>query len=310
MVARLGTVKAAARALAVTEPAVSGAVGALRRELGDPLYVRAGGVIELTPGGRRLASAAGAILDLEEEARRAINEAETEKTTLRVAATAPFAEFAAGPLLSVFSRRHQDIEVELQVARREEFAALLANRSVDITLGPPVTDREDVPAMVSEPFLRYGLIVVAAPGHTLATSKGLAPAALVSTPWLMGPFEDERSADTGAFLARQSIAPRRTRAYPNHAAALAQVASGRGVSLAVAHTVRDELERGSLVELDVRGTPISALWFVSTLRQELRTPSAEELRRFVSTPEATRAMLARGGGVPAERFVHIGTRWS
>jgi LysR family transcriptional regulator, low CO2-responsive transcriptional regulator len=309
-VARLGTVKAAARALEVTEPAVSGAVGALRRELGDPLYVRAGGVIELTPGGRRLASAAGAILALEDEARRAINDAETERTTLRVAATAPFAEFAAGPLLSAFSRHHQDIEVELQVARREDFAALLANRSADITLGPPVTDREDVPAMVSEPFLRYGLIVVAAPGHTLATSKGLAPAALVSTPWLMGPFEDDRSADTGAFLARQSIAPRRTRAYPNTAAAIAQVASGRGVTLAIAHTVRDELERGALVELDVRGTPISALWFVSTLREELRTPSAEELRRFVTTPEATRAMLARGGGVPSERFVHIGTRWS
>lgn len=310
MVARLGTVKAAARALEVSEPAVSGAVGALRRELGDPLYVRAGGVIELTPGGRRLASAAGAILDLEEEARRAINEAETETTTLRVAATPPFAEFAAGPLLAVFSHRHQDVEVDLTVARREDFAAMLANRTVDITLGAPVTDRADVPAMVSEPFLRYGLIVVAAPGHTLATSKGLAPAALVSTPWLLGPFEDERSTDTGAFLARQSIAPRRTRAYPNSAAALAQVASGRGVTLAIAHTVRDELERGALVELDVRGTPISGLWFVSTLREELRTPSAEALRRFVTKPEATRAMLARGGGVPAERFVHMGTRWS
>jgi DNA-binding transcriptional LysR family regulator len=309
-VARLGTVKAAARALEVSEPAVSGAVGSLRRELGDPLYVRAGGVIELTPGGRRLASAAGAILDLEEEARRAIDAADAEKATLRVAATSPFAEFAAGPLLSAFSHHHRDIEVDLTVARREDFAALLANRSVDITLGPPVTDREDVPAMVSEAFLRYGLIVVAAPNHTLATSKGLAPAALVSTPWLLGPFEHERSADTGAFLARQSIAPRRTRAYPNCAAALAQVASGRGVTLAIAHTVRDELERGALVELDVRGTPISGLWFVSTLREELRTPSADELRRFVTMPEATRAMLTRGGGVPAERFVHMGTRWS
>jgi DNA-binding transcriptional LysR family regulator len=312
MVARLGSVRAAARALGVSEPAVSGAVGALRRELGDPLYVRAGGVIELTPGGRRLASAASSILDLEEEARRVIgaSASEDERATLRVAATPPFAEFAAGPLLSVFSHRHRDIEVDLTVARREEFAALLASRTVDITLGPPVTDREDVPAMVSEPFLRYGLIVVAAPNHTLATSKGLAPAALVSTPWLLGPFEAERTTDTGAFLARQSIAPRRTRAYPNSAAALAQVASGRGVTLAIAHTVRDELERGALVELDVRGTPISGLWFVSTLREELRTPSAEALRRFVTMPEATRAMLTRGGGVPAERFVHMGTRWS
>ncbi len=238
----------------------------MRKELGDKLYVRAGGVIELTPGGRRLASAASDILGLADGAREAIRDGDGERTTVRVAATPPFAEFAAGPLLSVFSHRHDDIEVDLQVARREDFAALLANRTVDITLGPPVTDRQDVPAMVSEAFLRYGLIVVASPGHTLAASKGLAPAALVSTPWLLGPYENERSTDTGAFLARQSIAPRRTRAYPNFAAALAQVASGRGVTLALAHTVRDELERGSLVELDVRGTPISGLWYVSSLR--------------------------------------------
>jgi len=278
--------------------------------MGDKLYIRCGGVIELTPGGRRLASAASEILRLAEETRRVVRAGDPQRTTVRVAATPPFAEFAAGPLLSVFTHRHPDIEVDLRVARREEHAALLADRAADITLGPPVTEREDVPAMLSEPFLRYGLIVVAAPGHTLASSKGLAPAALVSTPWLLGPYESDRSTDTGAFLARQSIAPRRTRAYPNFAAALAQVASGRGVMLALAHTVRDELERGALVELDVRGTPISGLWYVSTLRPELRTSATETLKRFITTPEATRAMLARGGGVPAERFVHMGTRWS
>ena len=308
-VARLGSVKDAAHELEVSEPAVSGAVGALRRELGDKLYVRRGGVIELTPGGRRLASAASEILELADQTRRHMRERGTERATLRVAATPPFAEFAAGPLLSVFSNRHPEIEVDLRVARREEHAALLVNRAADITLGPPVTEREDVPALVSEPFLRYGLIVVAAPGHTLSSSKGVAPAALVSTPWLLGPHESDRSTDTGAFLARQSIAPRRTRTYPNFAAAVAQVASGRGVTLAIAHTVRDELERGALVELDVRGTPISGLWYVSTLRPELRTASADIFKRFVTMPEATRAMLARGGGVPAERFVHMGTRW-
>ncbi len=41
-VARLGSVKAAARALGVSEPAVSGAVGALRRELGDELHIAPG----------------------------------------------------------------------------------------------------------------------------------------------------------------------------------------------------------------------------------------------------------------------------
>ena len=69
-VARVGSVTGAARALGVTEPAVSSAVGALRRELGDDLFVRAGSGIHLTPGGRRLAEAAAEILLLADATRR------------------------------------------------------------------------------------------------------------------------------------------------------------------------------------------------------------------------------------------------
>jgi len=291
-VARLGSVKAAARELKVSEPAVSGAVKALRKEFGDELYVRAGGIIELTSGGRQLARAAGEILNLAEETQRTVRE---DKQTIRVAATPPFAEFAGGPLLHAFKHGHPQIEVSLQVARRRELAELLADRRADIALGPPVGSTQTGPQIEAEPFLRYGLVV--------------APAALVGTPWLLGPYESDSDSDTGAFLSRQSIAGARTRAYPNFAAALAQTAAGRGVTLAIAHTIRDELDRGSLVELDVRGTPITGLWYVSVLPPEHRTQAVEALRHFVGMPEAAKAMLARAGGVPAERYVQMG-RWS
>ncbi len=302
----MGSVKAAAKALNVSEPAVSGAVKALRREFGDALYIRSGGIIELTPGGRQLARAAGDILLLADDTRRSVGDT---GSIVRVAATPAFAEFAAGPLLHAFRQHHRQIDVELQVARRRELAELLADRRVDIALGPSVPSTPSGPDITAEPFLRYGLVVVAAPRHTLAGSRGVAPAALVGTPWLLGPFESDSDTDTGAFLARQSIAGARTRAYPNFAAALAQTAAGRGVTLAVAHTIRDELDRGALVELDVRGTPIGGLWYVSSLPPEHRTAGVEALREFVSTPEAAKAMLARAGGIPAERFVHMG-RWS
>jgi len=305
-VARMGSVKVAAKALNVSEPAVSGAVGALRREFGDDLYHRAGGVIELTPGGRQLARAASEILRLADDTKRNVND---PQPVLRIAATPAFAEFAAGPLLHAFKQQQRLIEVELQVARRRELADLLADRRVDVVLGPPVPTTPTGPLIDAEPFLRYGLVVVAAPRHTLAGSRGVAPAALVGTPWLLGPFESDSDTDTGAFLARQSITGARTRAYPNFAAALAQTAAGRGVTLAVAHTIRDELDRGALVELDVRGTPITGLWYASTLPPAHRTASVDALREFVSTPEAAKAMLSRAGGVPAERFVHMG-RWS
>lgn len=299
-VARLGSVKAAARALEVSEPAISGAVGALRRELGDDLYVRSGRALELTPGGRRLAIAAGEILALAEDARREVRQAGGSRAMLRVAATSSFAELAAESLLDAFSRHHPGIELELKVVRGHEFERLLTNGQVDVVLGPRVR-RDDAPAIESVPFLRYTLVVVAAPGHALAESHAVAPAALVGTPWLLGPSGSDTSTETGAFLARQVIAGGRSRTFPNIAAALAQVAAGRGVTLAVAHTVRDELERQALVVLDVRGTPIPGMWHVSLPAPDRRTGPADALRRFVTQPEATRAMLARAGGVPDER---------
>ncbi len=299
-VARMGSVKAAARELGVSEPAISGAVGVLRRELGDDLYFRSGGALVLTPGGRRLASAAGEILSLADDTKRAVRESGGLHTTLRVAVTQSVAELAAEPLLDAFLRRHPGIEIAMQIARGNQFAELLADGHVDVTLGPR-THRDEPPVMESEPFLRYTLVVVAPPGHALAGSHGVSPAALVGTPWLLGPAGSDPSTESGAFLARQAIAPQRSRTFPNIAAALAQVAAGRGVSLAVAHTVRDELERGALVVLDVRGTPIPGLWHVSVPGPERRTAPADALRRFVTLPEATRAMLSRSGGVPDER---------
>ena len=52
LVARLGSVKAAARSLGVSEPAVSSALAALRQQLGDQLVERTANGMELTPGGR------------------------------------------------------------------------------------------------------------------------------------------------------------------------------------------------------------------------------------------------------------------
>ena len=300
-VARCGSVKEAARLLAVTEPAVSSAVRALRRELGDELYFRAGGGIQLTPGGLRLARAAGDILGLAEQTRRELRAPGDDHTTLRIAATAAVAEFACGPLLDAYTRRHRQVAVSVQVARGTDFARLLAEHAVDVTLGSRAA--RDVHAQLDTvAFLRYALVIVAAPWHAYAGSKGVAPAALVDTPWMLGPSAADPSTETGAFLGRQAIAARRLRVFPSYAAALAQVAAGRGIMVAISHTIRDEVERGALIALDVRGTPLQALWHASTLAGNQRSDVATSFLQFVLSTEATQAMLTRAGGVPADRF--------
>jgi LysR family transcriptional regulator, low CO2-responsive transcriptional regulator len=79
-------------------------------------------------------------------------------------------------------------------------------------------------------------------------------------------------------------------------------AAGEGVSLAIAHTVLDRLRRGTLARLDVAGTPRDGMWHAATLGPDRRSAVADALRRYVTTPDATQAIVARPGGVAAGRF--------
>src|SRR5580704_11162259 len=114
LVARLGSVKAAAAELGVTEPAVSVAVAALRKELGDALFVRDGRGIAVTPGGRRLAALAEEILGLAEQARRSVPDTAGQPQLMRIAVTDVVAEHV-GPLIDAFTARESStLEVAIE----------------------------------------------------------------------------------------------------------------------------------------------------------------------------------------------------
>jgi DNA-binding transcriptional LysR family regulator len=292
LVARLGSVKAAAAELRVTEPAVSVAVGALRKELGDELFVREGRGIALTAGGRRLAALAGEILALAEQARRSVAQS---GGPLQVAATGVAAEHV-GPLLSAFTAREDGVEVSVDRVPGGEFADALERRRADIALGPhpgPVT------TIAAAPFLRCRFVVAAAPGHPLAGAAALAPGELARERWLVGAAGLDPTTGTGRFLARHGLAPEVAACED----ALAAAAAGEGIVLALAH----EAHRRGLARLDVRGTPVVELWHASTLGLGRALPAALALQRFATTPEATQAISTGRTGV-ARRNVHV-TLW-
>ena len=114
LVAELGSLRAAAMALGVSEPAVSAAVAALRTDLGDPLFRRTGSGIALTPGGRALAARARELVRLADRTRREVAHA-TSAGRLRVLATAACAEHVAGAVVAAFTRRVPRAAVDLTV---------------------------------------------------------------------------------------------------------------------------------------------------------------------------------------------------
>jgi DNA-binding transcriptional LysR family regulator len=311
LVARLGSVKAAAETLGVTEPAVSGALAALRQHLGDPLVVRGPLGMSLTPGGQRLVPIASQMVSLGADATTAIRRAQGAPEQLRVAATSTVTEFVAPPLLAAFTARTPSVEASVGVSSPHAMKALLLERLADACFGPRLAG-VGAAGIESVPMMRYRMMVVAAPDHHLAGRHGIRWAELADEDWLVDPSGADPSAEVGTVLDHLHVPGGNVRVFPSQAAAWSAAAEGQGVAPAIGHLVSRDLERGRLVRLDVVSTPVELLWHISTLSADRRPPGASALLRFLKTTEALQSMYRSDGGVPATRFrppVYV-TLWS
>jgi DNA-binding transcriptional LysR family regulator len=291
LVAELGSLRAAAAQLGVSEPAVSAAVAALRADLGDPLFRRTGSGIALTPGGRALAVRARELVRLAERTRREVARS-TTAGRLRVLATTSCAEHVAGAVIDAFTRRAPSRAVELAVGSGERAARALADDDADLALGlrpSPVTGQP----LETVPFLRYARVVVAAPGARAPAGR-LRVADLSGHRWLTGPAGLEPGSEERRWADATGCLPDVHRC-DGEAEALAAVRAGAGVMLALEHAVRADVANGSLVRLPVEGTPVSGLWWASVPGAGRSTPAARALQRFLTTPDATSALLSRPG---------------
>ena len=307
-VVRLGSVKAAADELAVSEAAVSMHVGQLRRELDDRLFTRTASGLAFTPGGLRLASRAVEILGLQDRTVREVSQAGNGRRLLRVAASAMFAEHAAPGLIELFASRADDLDVELSVRQTNQFATLLAGRTVDIAIGPAPSRLPD--ELTSKPFLNYDVLAVVGPGHPLAGRTVTAPQAREHT-WMLGPSAAGEDGVVPWMLRHLAVPESHQRIFQSDAAALEETKRSDGIALAVRFAATADLAAGRLVALDGPGMRAQGRWAAIVLPTHSQLPATAELLRFITTPRATQAMV-HGAGVTRGRFrpsVHV-TLWS
>jgi LysR family transcriptional regulator, low CO2-responsive transcriptional regulator len=306
-IARTGSVRAAARSLEVTDAAVSAHVAALRRELGDQLFTRTASGLAFTPGGLRLSARAVEMLGLQDRTRQEVSAAGQGRRLLRIASSALFAEYAAPGLIELFSSRAKDLQVELSVEPTTRLPTLLASQAADVAIGPPMGTSGS--GVTVTPFLRYQVMIVAAPGHPLAGRK-VTIRELAGQEWLLGPSAAQSVGVTRYVLDSLAVPEERQRIFQSHAAALEEVRRGGGLAIALGFAVRDELDSGRLVRITSPASWVDATWNATTLAPDRVTPAAAELVRFITTPRATQAMLSRSG-TGIHRFrpaVHI-TLW-
>lgn len=193
--------------------------------------------------------------------------------------------------------------VAIIVESAVDIPRLLGERVYDIALGAqPAPARSRGLSVV--PFLKYQRVVVASVHHPLAQRADLVlKSELLSVPWFRGPGTFEPETEEGRWLGGLSTLPDAIELTSENDA-LAAVASGEGVMLALSHLIAPRLlpangpigEPGKdLVRLHVAGTPVTGLWSATTLDRDGASESARALQRAARTAEATSAMIAPSG---------------
>jgi DNA-binding transcriptional LysR family regulator len=306
----LGSVRAAAVELGMSDAGVSMHVAQLRKELDDPLFTRTSAGLAFTPGGLRLASRAIEILGLQQQTAIEVTEAAHGRRLLRIAASNAFAEHAAPGLIELFSSRANDLSVELSVHPTSRFRELITSRAVDIALGPGGDDDTSDGSIVVRPFLKYQILTVAAPDSPLATHPPTL-ALLREQRWMLGPSAGSADGEIAAILEHLAIPESHQRIFQSDAAALEEVQRIGGVTLAIGFSVGKDVNARRLIHVKGPGLQVPGEWCALKLTPGARQPAVSELVRFITTPRCTQAML-RGTGVGVTRFrpkVHV-TLWS
>ncbi|TAN05077.1 MAG: LysR family transcriptional regulator [Rhodanobacteraceae bacterium] len=182
-VARLGSARAAAERLHMTQPAASMALAEMERQLDAPVFARERGRLRLNERGRELLPMAQELLERHAEfARHASDEGRVLTGELRIGASNTVGNYHVGELLGKFVRLYPRVLVRLRVANTNTIAAAMLDHSLDVgCVEGPVAH----PQLEVRPWRDDLLLVCTSPQHPLASKRSLKPADFAGARWIL-----------------------------------------------------------------------------------------------------------------------------
>lgn len=245
-------VSAAGRVLRLGQPAVSMQLRELERELGLPLFERAGRLLAPTEAGTALYGYAVGIrggLAAAEAAMAAYRDG--QRGTVRVGASATGVIYHLPALLRGFRERHPRAEVTVQADLTERVRQAVLDGRLDVGLiwGPSHDER-----LQERALLEAGFTWILPPEHPLALRPGLAAADLREEVLVL-PGDDDSPTRRYivACLHQAGLAPRATMAVHSTEEVKQAVAAGLGLGVVAERAVRYEVAGGGLVARAVAG---------------------------------------------------------
>jgi DNA-binding transcriptional LysR family regulator len=295
--ARRQSVSRAAEALFISQPALTARLKGLEADLGAELFVRGPRGMRLTDAGHAFLPYAVRSLETLTDGRMQVNALERGGAgRLAIGAAPAVSTYVLPALLKRFSEGFPRVLVSVRTGHSEEILDLVLREQVTLGLVRALKH----PDIVSTPLYEDRLILVVEHGHPFASEgrirmKDLAEEQLVQ-------FDRTSSYHdlTSALFVTAGVSPAGRMELDNIDAAKKMVAQGFGVALLPQTSVADELEAGTLAEVEVVDASPVRRKIVAITRRDAGPPAGQP-KAFLATFEEIRDELTSWPRPPAAK---------
>lgn len=274
-----GSVTSAARALHLTQPAITLQLRKLQDLAGLPLIQRSGDGLVLTEAGCELQR-------LSDRIDAAIRDAQENLDLIaglnggRVAVGAvSTAKYFMPFVIAGFSRKYAKIRVELSIGNRREIMEMLRDYRLDFAvMGRPPPDVAVERRLIGD----HPHVVIAPADHPMAKSSTLSLNDLASEMLLTREVGSGTRLLMEELFQEAGVAPTIGMEFDSNETIKQAVMAGLGIAFLSAHTVATELRDGRLVILAMPGLPVTRQWFIVRRSDKVLLPPAREAFEFMS----------------------------
>ena len=243
-IAETGSFTACGKKLHVSQSAISRQILLLEDELGEPLFLRVGRQVRMTPAAESLVQLGQRVfLDVRETVGSITDRTRELRGTLRLSGGMTVCLYVFPPLLKHLRRVHPHLDVRLTVALAGRSVQEIRGGRVDAGLLTLPVEETD---LVTVPALREELLLVTAPTHQLARRRKVQAKELAGLPFILFEVGSATRKVIDNFFASQSIEPTIVMDTENVEIIKAMVKTGLGVGIVPYQAVAREVKAGQL----------------------------------------------------------------
>jgi DNA-binding transcriptional LysR family regulator len=250
-IAETGSFTACGRKLHVSQSAISRQILLLEEELGEPLFLRVGRQVRMTPAAESLVQLGQRVFhDLRETVGTITDRTRELRGTLRLTGGMTVCLYVFPPLLKHLRRVHPQLDVRLTVATAGRSVQEIRAGRVDAGLLTLPVEESD---LVTVPVLREELLLVMNPTHALARRRRVLPKDLGGQPFVLFEAGSATRRVIDHFFATENIAPTIVMDTENVEIIKAMVKTGLGIGIVPYQSVAREVRAGQFATARIEG---------------------------------------------------------